>query len=325
MRILIVGDLHSKKSNLDRVEVVLQECLSLAQDADITIFLGDLLDGKNIIRGESLNLYLKYFKEWPHLIKIIVGNHDYFNSVECKDHSLQIFDSIKRSVHIVDKVDEIFYGCGALLIPYHHDLDEFKKKLKKDEYLFMHQGVDGCLYSSGESEKSDLKSSDLKQYKRVIAGHIHRRQQFGNIYYVGSPFTQNFGESGEDKGIIILDTETNEIKEIDLDIPKHLVVDYQLATMDDIKELKKQLKKYKNKIIQLRINCPESLAPKIKKSLFKGIDSLKTIPIKEDRKVLINPTLSNVEMMRIYIENMETNLNKEGLIELNNSILEKVK
>ena len=74
------------------------------------------------------------------------------------------------------------------------------------------------------------------------------------------------------------------------------------------------------------MNVPESIVSKVKMSLFKDckLDSLKVLPVKESKKVLIKPTLSNTEMMKIYLNNLDTDLDKTELIEMSKDILEKV-
>lgn len=324
MKVLCIGDLHGKKSNIEKVEKVLKQALKLEKEADLVVFLGDLNDTKAIIRSEVQNLYLKYIKKFTNTIYILVGNHDFENSIECGDHSLEC---LKEYVQIVD-VPKAERGC--LFLPYYNNLEKFKEDIKKypdEEYLFMHQGVDGVLYSNGHQEISDLKKKDLKRFKRVIAGHIHKEQKVDNIVYVGSAFTQSFGETFEEKNLLILDTKENTTKTIPTDISKHTVVDYKIVKIDDVKELKESLKQYKNNIVQLRVSCPESISSKIKMSLFKGcnLDSLKVSPIREDKPIMIKSTLSNEEMMKIYINNLDVKYNKDELFEISKKILEEVK
>ena len=327
-KFLIIGDSHGKKFNLDRLESMLINSKELASDTDATVFLGDLNDSKSIIRSEIQTLYMKYFSKWPNKLIILVGNHDYHNAIECKEHSLEIFKNIKseNQIIIVDKMQQI---DNMIFSPYYHETTKFKEDLSKfdSKYLFMHQGVDGCLYSSGTPEQSDLKKKDLKRFTRVIGGHIHMHQVFDNIDFIGSPFTQNFGEAGEKKFIAIFDKGSNKLDYMKTNIPQHIIIEREINDIKDIAGIKKELTDDTN-IIKLIIRCPKSISSKIKRSMFVdcSINSLKVDPIKEDNdKIFISSTMSNDEAMKTFIDSLNTELDKKELMEINNIIMGEVK
>lgn len=70
----------------------------------------------------------------------------------------------------------------------------------------------------------------LRGYNQVFLGHVHKPQTlFENAYYIGSPFQQNFGESGEQKRVAIYDTESDVVEWVEVDfLPKYREVSFEI-------------------------------------------------------------------------------------------------
>jgi len=60
-------------------------------------------------------------------------------------------------------------------------------------------------------------------YDMVLCGHIHQRQRLApNFVVVGSPLHRDQGDVGEEKGLLIYDTDDQSIKFFPLDYPRFL-------------------------------------------------------------------------------------------------------
>lgn len=330
MKDLIVGDLHGRKNNIDKIEQTLKETRALAAECDRTIFLGDIFDEKGYLRTEVVNLYLRYLSDWPGLVVILVGNHDYSNSIECKIHALEVFKHIKN----VKVIDNLMYDIKAqsVYLPYRHDNTDIIRFLKdipiKDELVvYGHVGIDGCQYSSGSFEKSSLKKDHFKEFKRVFLGHIHKPQDFNQITVVGTPFTKDYGEARESKHVAIYNSETNETTYVPLNVPKHLIFQYEITSLKDLKKIKEELKDVKNDCVRLVIKAPESIAKKVKAASFDiPIDSLKIEIIKEKvEKTNISEVLSFNAMCKQYLSTIQGEFDLNELSALSDKILEQAK
>jgi DNA repair exonuclease SbcCD nuclease subunit len=72
-----------------------------------------------------------------------------------------------------------------------------------------------------------MESKDLfKKAPLIISGHFHkkddRKYDKGRIVYLGSPYQHNFGDTGDSRGIYILDLKNKELEFIENNIsPKH--------------------------------------------------------------------------------------------------------
>ena len=111
-----------------------------------------------------------------------------------------------------------FYALGATAIhclcgiaPYKLPTDTFTIRLapvfeeKIVDYIFGHldvYGVDSNTKGIKVKSSNSINMSELKSAE-VYAGHIHLRQNYKNIHYVGNPYAKVRGE-GNTKGITVL-------------------------------------------------------------------------------------------------------------------------
>jgi len=350
LKLLIVGDIHSKKANLEVVDQVLTKCRKLAIKCDKTIFLGDMNDGKANLRSETVRQFKRHFKNWPNPIIILIGNHDLENPMNPEgEHSLEFLREFEN-IQIMDK--PIWYthehtgrtdDPKFLFIPYYPEerfLEAYsesrEERFTSDLYqepqlLFLHQDMDFAKYSNGVQCHSNIRANMFSKHQRVFVGHIHLPQEFKNIVYVGTPYTESFKESDENKSVVIYDTETDKVMRVPLGVRQHVTYTYTINALDDLKGVKVDLRKQikPNQIVRVIINVPEEIETKIKRSLFKdlNVNTLKTKKIATtDRVLKVTESMTNLEQMEFYINQLE--LNEEVLkpvLKINRSILEGIK
>ena len=81
----------------------------------------------------------------------------------------------------------------------------------------------------------------------VISGHFHKFDKRGNILYLGTPFSHDFGESDQRKFIAVLDLDHSDIQLIPTKMPEHRT--YYIENPEDVKQLEKMKKTNHNRII----------------------------------------------------------------------------
>lgn len=102
-----------------------------------------------------------------------------------------------------------------------------------------HFPVSGAKLHSG-AVTDGVRLDVLRGASVSLLGHVHRRQQLrGNIWYVGSPFQQDFGEANDPiKCVAIFDTQALTIEWVATPFPKYRTVGVrdieQAAAGDDI-------------------------------------------------------------------------------------------
>ena len=228
-KLTLIGDPHAKPSNLDKIQTLFQIVEELGNPC---VWLGDMLDTKELVRGKCLNTLYEGFRESKLQHYVLVGNHDWFN-LKCEDHSLRTLQSLDN----VDVVQAPVITEFGLMVPYVHDHQEFKNIMLQntEKRAFIHQGFSGFDYGNGFIAKEESDISWLKDYDLVVSGHFHKYQKQGNLTYLGTPFSHSFGESNQTKYVGVLNLETNEIKLLKSPFPKHLTVEINCNKVSKVK------------------------------------------------------------------------------------------
>lgn len=245
--------LHAHKGSVNR----LHDCLRVSewafQQAEINdcrhiIFLGDLLHEKAKI--DVLN-YLRTFEVFMHFmmeskprydVRLLIGNHDMYHKEKWDVTSVKPLSAIP-GVQIVAEPCSLEIG-GRLIdfIPHTHNplkiLDKLKQSRSSDSLslLFGHLAVHGAELNSFFGRTADViveydtdmvpvTSDVFSDWKLTILGHYHCAQTLGRVEYVGSPLQLSFGETSQEKHIMVLDLDTLDRKYIENTFsPKHYIL-----------------------------------------------------------------------------------------------------
>lgn len=220
MRVLLIGDPHFKKDNLDIMSKICQEILQIIdqRNPDLVISLGDTLDTHERLYLPALTDATKFYQDISKKCKLVVliGNHDRQNNSDFLSE-IHPFVGLKKYPNITivdttiwDKENNFIY------VPYVSN-GRFNEALSKVDYvpfingevnvdtkhpklIFAHSEFEGCLMGSITSSSGDVWSQQLPQ---IFSGHIHEYQCVGNVCFVGTPLQQNYGES-TDKALMMI-------------------------------------------------------------------------------------------------------------------------
>ena len=259
-KFLLFSDIHvhpHKKS-----QARLNDCLQALEwvfetakkeKVNCVLFGGDLLHDRQKIDTltyvKVYNILSKYQNE-GFKIYLVVGNHDMWFSNDWSVTSVKPFGSIKNIEVIAEPKNLNLFGVDWFFLPYtHNPVDELKKCTTdiSNTYLLGHLSIDGAkLNSSGsvadvviEHDGDMIKiSKDLfLKFKIAFFGHYHSYQKLAeNVMYIGSPLQLSYGESGDKKHVIILDTDSDELNYIENTFsPVHLYI-----KEDDLKNYTKE-------------------------------------------------------------------------------------
>lgn len=319
----IVGDPHITPKSLEKGYQLFQ----IVEDmGNPTIWMGDLLDTKEVIRGKCLNAFYDYFSKSKLQHIVLVGNHDWFN-LECLDHSLKPLSSLPN-VRVIDKI-EAHPKLPFVFFPYIHDKALLKDQLhqiaNKDLIAFGHFEVSGFDFGNGHlCEDGIITHDDFKQFKRVISGHFHKLQQTGNFTYIGTPFSHSFGEANQDKALGIYTLDDDRLTLVPTEFPRHLSIKIDLSKKNATEKLEQFLDGNGNNLIRVQLHgTPEDVA-KLNKSIYSqfNIKWEDKSDSPTDSKVNLDETLDNKSQFMEWAKNIK-NLDNET-ITLGMSILESV-
>ena len=184
------------------------------EEGDIVCSLGDVFDNRNSIGINTINTVIDIFEKIAEIcpdIRLIVGNHDIYNKSSNNITSLNILKYIKGVKIYYDPEVEVIGGKTILFHPWIENKEIQSKLLSKfnGDYIFGHLDVFGVESNSKGIKVKSSNAVNMSEFKtaEVYAGHIHLRQDYKNIHYVGNPYAKVRGE-GNAKGITVLDIKT---------------------------------------------------------------------------------------------------------------------
>ena len=184
------------------------------EEGDIVCSLGDVFDNRNSVGINTINTVIDIFEKIAEIcpdIRLIVGNHDIYNKSSNDITTLNILKYIKGVKIYYEPEVEVIGGKTILFHPWIENKEIQSKLLSKfnGDYIFGHLDVFGVESNSKGIKVKSSNAVNMSEFKaaEVYAGHIHLRQDYKNIHYVGNPYAKVRGE-GNTKGITVLDIKT---------------------------------------------------------------------------------------------------------------------
>jgi DNA repair exonuclease SbcCD nuclease subunit len=261
-KIFLLGDLHLgiRNNSVEWSDIqssflighFLQQVESEGFDpeTDILVQFGDWNHVRESTNTRIYKLSLKiaevFTKKFKRGVFVILGNHDVYYKDRTDTHSLEGFDKMYSNFKIYERPEVLTISSHKfLMLPWIEKLDELKNQIKSHKsakYVFCHADVKGFNLTKVTKLEHGLDQSELHQFNRIYSGHIHIRQEKGNVLYVGTPYEMDRGDRGNQKGFYVLDVSGKEVTEKFIPnhfSPKHLrfeVLDLLELTPDEIQK-----------------------------------------------------------------------------------------
>jgi DNA repair exonuclease SbcCD nuclease subunit len=231
---VLIGDIHFTPTTLSLASSALNCAFLLARQLKVPLVnQGDTLDTKAIVRAECMNELIELYDLYKGVESYtLCGNHDLINE-KSEEHALSFLEPFTR---IVSPGYVLNHDYGFSMIAYCNDSKRFQELVLEAKHgiVLAHQGVQGAKMGHYAVDKTSV---DLKVLKgrRIISGHYHQRQDVPgtNISYLGTPYTQSFGEAHDGpKGFNILYSDGS-LELVPLDLPKHVIAERAPTTVFD--------------------------------------------------------------------------------------------
>ena len=100
-------------------------------------------------------------------------------------------------------------------------------------YVFAHTNIVGFNYDNGKAIHKGMDATKIPGIKKLFSGHIHKRQEFQQYIYIGSPYQTKRSDIGNEKGVYIFNPDKNEHKFF----PNNKAPVFQKIRLEDILEL----------------------------------------------------------------------------------------
>jgi calcineurin-like phosphoesterase family protein len=255
MKVFMITDTHFGiyLNNLDKwqnmmestfYEFVIPYLKENVKPGDILIHLGDLFDNRTSIPIITLNKVEKILKKLSDIlpVHIMLGNHDLFNKGSNEVNSVRLFGYMNKNITVYENTTVLeIDGKKLVLMPWVEKRLDMIKEIKSNpgDYLFCHSDLNGCrmhLNSVAHRNADKIDVENFKGYKRAFSGHIHIRQNNSNFEFIGSLYQMDRNDTGDQKGITILDLNTGDI-DFEPNTYSPIFKKYKVVTEDDIDKL----------------------------------------------------------------------------------------
>jgi DNA repair exonuclease SbcCD nuclease subunit len=187
---------------------------------DILIHCGDVFDNRQSVNLLVLHRGIRLFEKLSEIfvdgIYVIAGNHDVMRKTSNDVSSLDCLKYIPR-VHILKEPVVANIGENRVFfMPWRTNDEEERKCIAKYnverlDYLFCHTNIRSLHFDNYREVDEGLSVTELKEFKRVFAGHIHWGQQKGNVTMVGNPYQMTRSDATNRKGFYLLEFESNDL------------------------------------------------------------------------------------------------------------------
>lgn len=181
----------------------------------VLVVAGDINNIKDQIDNLILSEEIEIFEELASILPVLAfpGNHDSpFLGKKSMGDDKRYVNSCRsigliENVQIFNKPIELPCTDGkVLLVPFQSSKEkelEIIQSCSADvNYCIMHTSIEGFFYEGKkvDADKSN-KREDFKKFKRVFSGHVHKRQDEGNIEFIGAPYHTKTSECDNQCGI----------------------------------------------------------------------------------------------------------------------------
>jgi DNA repair exonuclease SbcCD nuclease subunit len=249
---------------------------------ETAIFLGDWHHNRSTTDVSTMNYTVSNLERLNNSFErvyLILGNHDEYYKDKREIHSLEF----ARLFPNIVPINKIHTDGDVTIMPWLVG-DEWQKVPKiKSRYMFGHLELPH-FYMNAMVQMPDhgqLQSTHFQNQEYVFTGHFHKRQERGNIVYIGNAFPHNYADAGDDeRGMMILEWGKN---------PQYLSWPGQpIFRVYKLSEILEEPEKHLREKMHIRVNIDIPItfeeANFIKETFIKqfGLRELMLIPQKEE-------------------------------------------
>lgn len=299
------------------------------------IHLGDFFDNRKFLSIKSLHSNRKAFleplrDEGIHM-DIILGNHDVHYKTTNDVNSLkEVFGFFVSCIDIISEPTVLKYGSasiGALpwIAPDNADVSAKFIQTAEVDLLVSHLELAGFEMMKGApAAKHGMDPSIFSRFPLVCSGHYHTKSSGGNIEYLGTPFELTWADCHDPKYFHVYDTETKVLTPVRNPLTLHRKIYYTdevaLPRIEDLSRMnlkdcfvklfvvkKKDYLHYEKYLSALHDTLPHELK----------ISEIYTTDTSDEVEDVPEST---EDLLHLYVDNMETQLDKTRMKTLLSSI-----
>jgi len=301
------------------------------------IHAGDLYDHRKYINFKvqhaSRKMFLEKLSEYGMTMDIICGNHDvYYKSTNELNSLKELLGYFTSNINVVMEPRVMDYdGLRIGLVPWinaenHSECMRFIEKCDA-EWLVGHLELAGFDLMPGMKSTDGMSADIFSKFEVVLSGHYHTKSQQGNVRYLGTQMEFTWADANDPKAFHVIDTKTREIETVPCPITMFEKIYYDDRKMNYFEEY--DVSRVENKFVKVVVvNKTDPF------TFDRFIDRIQQIDhhdlkiaenfeefvgdnVEVDDEISVEDT---TQLLDSYIDNTETDLEKDRLKELMRSI-----
>lgn len=333
---LMYSDLHLREERKEDCGKVLDKVLDIASRVQdkikqevVILNGGDTFNTRGLIRTSCFDLFYskcQLMHERGFKKIILVGNHDQEDKAG-EIHPMRVF-SKWSGWHVIDKPTELAEYPKTMFFPYmaptqvgaFFDTDE-SGSLWSGYDAFVHWGIRGAKRNDHNTDHDGVPVEWLSRFRSVFSGHYHYRSVYKNVQYIGSPMQQNFGEMGQEKGVMFFSQKSGKSQFIEIKgMPIHREIEINANELEnfDVED------GTENDFYRIRVKGDAEACAKVTQGWVS--ERLNAREIKIEREVAekhfsrlsikSEDILNQEQIMGKYVDFIETKLDRKKLMEV---------
>ena len=178
-----------------------------AEGCETCFFTGDWHNNRAAINIVTLNYSLQALEllnEAFDVVYFIPGNHDLYY------RDKRDIQSVEWAKHLpnVRIVNDWFSDGDVTIAPWLVGDDHKRVQKLKGKYCFGHFELPHFYMNAMVQmpDTGEIQAGAFNGFEKVFSGHFHKRQEKGNIIYLGNCFPHNYADAGDDaRGMMVLE------------------------------------------------------------------------------------------------------------------------
>ena len=225
-RIWVISDTHFGYKNANRQWAdIAKDCIDgfvlplfekEVGDEDILVHCGDVFEDRQNINVSSMRFAIQTFEKFASIFRkvyVICGNHDVQNNTSNDVTSLDCLKYIE-GVEVVKTPKRLAFSNATVgLVPWQSDNGKLVSDIlgANSDFIFCHADILGAtMNASGIKSEHGIDVKSIKGVKNIYSGHIHRRQVYKGVTFVGSTYSMKREDIGNTKGVYSIDADSGE-------------------------------------------------------------------------------------------------------------------
>lgn len=336
MKHLLYSDTHWRQEKINDLIYVHKEIYKIAESHQIissgglVINGGDTFHVRGFIPTDCWDALVQARINWnDHGITHvdIVGNHDQADKVGTI-HPMKIFETFSNG-YVYDK-PSFNKKFRILFIPFMVNLNSWLTSGNLieisdcSEYIVVcHAPIKGAFMNDHHKDTDGIDVGLFKQFKRVFSGHYHKRHMIGNVQYIGSPLQQDYSEMGQNKGVLIYDTEKDAVEFVEIKgTAKHYEVNVE---WDDDGKIQYESPKSEDKdYVRLNLKGSKEHVYSTNQDKFEIKGSVKInreILSETVSRIDIGSDLTHNTLITQYVDHVDPSLDKSKLLKIGRELI----